>query len=72
MSDLTVYVNVTSPVESNQYGETSIVIKKDDPHRSGYLKSCEDFFKINGRAADADKFYQARKQTPWDPSDDGG
>ena len=71
MNDLTVYVNVTSPVESNQYGETTIVVKKDDKHRAGFLQCCQDFFTTNGRPADADKFYQARKQTPWDASDDG-
>lgn len=69
-AELTVYTNVTSPVESGHYGETSIVVPKDDKHRAGFLKSCEDFMKINGRQADADKFAQAAKQTPWDASDD--
>lgn len=71
MSELTVYVDAVSPESSKQYGETSIVIPKDDTHRNGLLKCCQDFCTANGRPQDAEKFKQAIKQTPWDDADDG-
>jgi hypothetical protein len=68
---LTVYVDVLAHEDSPEYGQTLITIPKDDPNRAGFLANCEIYFKGVARVADASKFAQAAKQTPWDASDDG-
>ena len=71
MKEITVYVDVVSPVESATYGDTTIVVGKDDPYRSGFLRSCELYFTEEGQPDLASQFHQAAKQTPWDDTDDG-
>jgi hypothetical protein len=67
--EITVYVNAVNTTAAD-YGWTDIRIPPDDKDRAEFLANCEEFYKSKGRTADADKFHQAIKQTPLDPTDD--
>ena len=68
--ELKVYVNVLGQPTDDTYGETQITVPAKDKDRASFLTHCEQFFRNANRTADADKFHQAIKQTPQDPSDD--
>lgn len=64
-TQITVYVQAL-PGDPN-FGDTSITIPENDPDRAEFLETCEEFFIGKDRKQDADKFYQAVKQTPSTP-----
>ena len=61
--EITVYVEANNP-GTETYGDTNRVIPEKDPDRREFLMSCRNFFNAADRPEDADKFYQAVKQTP--------
>ena len=63
---ITVYVEAVNPSAPN-FGDTNIVIPETDPDRADFLMSCRTFFLDQERPADAQKFYDAVKQTPSTP-----
>ena len=61
--EITVYVEANNP-QADNFGDTNIIIPEADPDRSEFLMQCRNFFIAADRNEDADKFYQAAKQTP--------
>lgn len=68
--ELAVDIDVNPQKESTTYGDTTIVVPKDDQDRTDFLNHCEAFFAVKGRDADANKFHQAIKHALPDRSDD--